>query len=466
MSAKIQWRKEAWWVITHWSGKRMKRRYGPTKEHHRIAQGVALRINAQLADGTFDPKQLRAETRPPSPLFREFAKRYLVEDTAHLNSTTRSDRPRYLRKDGPLDRFLADRRLDEITPALLREWWNAEVIGRELSTKTGRKYLDVLAAIIAYAIDLGLLEASPLPAFREQIRRRARTQQGRAESAPDRNVRPIERPAELRRLVEAAEEHALDAYARTHEVQKGAATRRALSLEERCSGARDCLAVLLMLDAGLRVGEVAGLTWGQIRWGADEEDPARALHIDRSRPRGGEEGPPKSGRARTVALSRRLRTALAELHRLQFRPGPEKLALPGFDPPNFHHRGWRKILDRAQIGHRSPKDLRDTYASWLLSLGVQLGYISRQLGHADVATTAEHYARWCGGDAYRDAMRLEPGDVPADLLARVIEEASIEDGPRRPQTAPGELDSDAALVSPRNLERETGVEPATLSLGS
>jgi hypothetical protein len=73
------------------------------------------------------------------------------------------------------------------------------------------------------------------------------------------------------------------------------------------------------------------------------------------------------------------------------------------------------------IGHRRMKDLRDTFASQLLTAGVQLGYVSQQLGHADVAVTARHYARWAGGDIYREPLRLEPGEVPADLLARLAE---------------------------------------------
>ena len=85
-----------------------------------------------------------------------------------------------------------------------------------------------------------------------------------------------------------------------------------------------------MLDAGLRIGEVAGLTWGQVRWGAADDDPTRALVIDRSRPRGGEERPPKSGRIRTVALSRRLRAVLRALYALEFEPGPTRAVLPGF----------------------------------------------------------------------------------------------------------------------------------------
>jgi hypothetical protein len=52
---------------------------------------------------------------------------------------------------------------------------------------------------------------------------------------------------------------------------------------------------------------------------------------------------------------------------------------------------------------------------------VQLGYVSRQLGHADVTTTARHYAKWIDAEEYRAPMPLEPGEVPADLLARLAD---------------------------------------------
>jgi hypothetical protein len=65
------------------------------------------------------------------------------------------------------------------------------------------------------------------------------------------------------------------------------------------------------------------------------------------------------------------------------------------------------------------KDLRDIFASQLLTSGVSLGYVSKQLGHADVAVTARHYSKWAGGDAYREPIALRAGEVPADLLARL-----------------------------------------------
>jgi len=76
------------------------------------------------------------------------------------------------------------------------------------------------------------------------------------------------------------------------------------------------------------------------------------------------------------------------------------------------------MCQAAEIGVRALKDLRDTFASQLLTAGVQLG-------HADVAVTAHHYARWIGGVEYREPLRLAPGELPADFLARLEEPAPL-----------------------------------------
>jgi integrase len=219
--------------------------------------------------------------------------------------------------------------------------------------------------------------------------------------------------------------------------------------------------VLLGLDAGLRQGEALGLRWGAIGWGDDESDQRRHLLVDASRPRGGELGPTKSGRAREVALSRRLHRALTALYRQRWNPGPERFVVGGIDPSNFRAREWRRILKRAGIGKRSYKDLRDTYASSLITAGVQLGYVSSQLGHADVAVTARHYAKWIGGDVYRAPLQLRDGDVPADFIARFAYES--------PQSHPTQKTAgDSKLLSHRPLLEKLvelrGIEPLTLRL--
>ncbi len=325
------------------------------------------------------------------PTFNDFAKRYLKEDTAHLAETTLADRRVYLREEGHILSTFGHLRLDEIGVPHLRLWWNEHVVGAKRSTKTGRIYLDVVASILGYACVLELLERNPVPAFRETLRRRSGTKRAREEASSERRVRPIERPKEIEALVR----------------------------EARAEGLVPTALVLLCLDAGLRLGETLGLCWGAIEWG-DDRDQMRALRIEKNRPRGGSLTSPKSGRTRRVALSRRLRWALLALYQDHDEPpGSEAFVLAGVEPSNFRNREWRRILKRARIGHRAMKDLRDTFASQLLTAGVQLGYVSAQLGHADVAVTAHHYARWIEDDHYREPMRIEPGEVPADLLARL-----------------------------------------------
>ena len=75
-------------------------------------------------------------------------------------------------------------------------------------------------------------------------------------------------------------------------------------------------------------------------------------------------------------------------------PGNDAHVLGKVHPSNFNRREWRRIRTRAGLPERKLKDLRDTYASHLLSANIPLPYVSKQLGHGDVLTTARHYARW------------------------------------------------------------------------
>lgn len=296
-------------------------------------------------------------------------------------------------------RWFGNRKLDEVTSAVLREWWGAEVEGRGLSLSTGRHLLSTLAAVFGYARDLNLIERGPVSDFREILRRHARTKQGRA-AASSGHVNPIDQPDELEKLLAAA--------------QQEDQTTHAL--------------VLLMLDAGLRLGEGVAITWGQVIWGADSDDTTRAIVVNRNRPRGGPAEGTKSGRERRVALSRRLRRTLSSLYLQRGRPPAETEILGDIDPNNFRKREWRRVCERARIGPRRMKDLRDSFASWLLSLGAPIPFVQDALGHADWATTARHYGRWIPSAGHRPPLSLEPGEVWSDLLAR-LPEARVQSDP-------------------------------------
>jgi integrase len=53
------------------------------------------------------------------------------------------------------------------------------------------------------------------------------------------------------------------------------------------------------------------------------------------------------------------------------------------------------VLGKAGLAaHYSPKSLRHTYASLMISEGANLVYVSRQMGHASVGITERVYTRW------------------------------------------------------------------------
>lgn len=326
------------------------------------------------------------------PRFGDFAERYLNEATGYLAATTREDRKYILKPGGRVLSALGSLYLDAIRRSTLLEWWNGEIEGRGSAYKTGKNHLDAISAVLGYAVDLEIIEANPADDFRATLRRRNRTQQGRSSSDPALNAHPIEDPADLQAFLEAS----------------------------GVQGGNGHLADLLQLDAGLRLGEAGGLRWCDIGWGKNASDTTRSLVIESTRARGRHTGKTKSGRSRRVAMSRRLRKVLMERWLEAGQPKDETLVLD-LDQSNYRNRHFAEVCKRAGLGHRRPKDLRDTFASQLVSSGVPLPYVSQQLGHADVSVTARHYARWAGGDAYRRPLEVLEGEVPADLLARIPE---------------------------------------------
>jgi len=386
--------------------------------YERLIDGLRIRFACRTSDwdeaaGVRDLYEQRRAGRGfvVAPLFGEFAQRYLKEAMADLAATTREDRVKLLRgavdkrPAGIVTRGFAGLRLDAVTKPMLLDWWQREVEARGRSPRTGLVYLSALAAVFNYAVDLDLLSENPVDGLRGTLRRRRRTKRGRASADRAAHVRPIESPAELRRFIEVSSA----AYA----------NRFPHSGNKRLHRWRGHVADLLMLDAGLRTGEVSGLRWRDVSFGRDAGDLSRCLVIRESRARGRHDGAPKSGRERRVALSLRLRRTLREHWVASGQPGPMERVVPAFRAPNYAARHFADVLRQAGLGEHTAKDLRDTYASQLLSAGVPLPYVSAQLGHSDIAVTARHYSKWCGGDGYRQPLTLREGEVPADLLARL-----------------------------------------------
>ncbi|TMA22886.1 MAG: site-specific integrase [Deltaproteobacteria bacterium] len=328
------------------------------------------------------------------PTFADLVPRYFESQKfGQLAVTTQYDHRSQLADDGPVVPMLGRYRIDEITVDVLVEWWEKQARERAWTVTTGERYLTAIAQVLK--VGRRYLDGRALPTVeaRERIGEQKRTAAGRAVASAER--RPIRDPEAIDALLASARDRGAEVYA----------------------------FVLTLLDAGLRKGEARALRWRAIAWGADAEDTRRHVLVRGSRSRGADEdGHTKSGRSRTVALSRRLRGALEDLY-LEQRPTTlDALTFPSLDESELR-RTWPMLLSAASLPGLMWKDLRDTYGSWLLTLGIPIQYVSRQLGHSSIGITEKHYAEYLGrggdGSQYVEPPKLERGEVPADLLARV-----------------------------------------------
>jgi integrase len=70
-------------------------------------------------------------------------------------------------------------------------------------------------------------------------------------------------------------------------------------------------------------------------------------------------------------------------------------------------RAFQEALARAGLPRQRFHDLRHAYATLLIEGGEELGVVSRTLGHADLATTADIYAHLTPAMLERTAARVD-----------------------------------------------------------
>lgn len=152
---------------------------------------------------------------------------------------------------------------------------------------------------------------------------------------------------------------------------------------------------------GLRQGELIALTWTDV-------DLDRGVATITKAARGARRKAPKTAAGRrevkllppALEALQRQKPLTRLLHREIFlNPGTR---LPwGHDKP-IRNR-WREATVAAGVRYRFPRQLRHTYASWMLMAREDPLWIARQMGHRNVSITLEVYAK------YIPAMNPEAG---------------------------------------------------------
>jgi integrase len=421
VAAKVKRDRGAWWVITHYEGKRRKQRVGPTNSHKREAEQIAKRINAALLLGMFVPTQ-----RESGIPFDTYASAWLEHEV--MVPTERS-------MEGALSPATAALHRRHVTLYLtpffgskdLREIRVADVQGlvdrclrqgRPPSARSIEMVVATLGRIMTYAEAREEIIRNPVEAWKRARGRRRRSSGYRVD--PE-NVLDSE---ELDLVLEVAQAHFPDFYP----------------------------FILFLADTGARLGEASGLRW------IDVDLTMGTARICRSFSGGRYMGPTKTGKTRVVELSARLHDALEAT-----RPdlyGDQALVFPSetgglLDPNNFRARVFNRIVREALgRGKRfTPHGLRHTFASLHMARGTNLKWIQAQGGWASAKVLLDWYGH----------------HLPTEMTGYAD---ALSNGPGRPQTAPrrkrsqisGRHRAKTPAATPPSLAPREGIEPPTRCL--
>jgi len=139
--------------------------------------------------------------------------------------------------------------------------------------------------------------------------------------------------------------------------------------------------------AGMRLGELLALRWGDIDFGGHVLTISRAMSA-------GVESSPKSGKVRPVPLSDQAAEALDRVSRREHFTGKDELVFCNAIGRHMDGSALRRRYRRAQtVAGVAPlrwHDLRHSFGSMLAHGGVDLVTIQAFMGHSDLATTGRY----------------------------------------------------------------------------
>ena len=359
------------------NGRRQYQRLGTRAEgwtRERAEQELADTM-ALVRKGLWRPPEKTPAPAPTDtdPGFHEFASEWFNAGEAGWRENTRLD---YLwQLSHHLLPFFKNHRLSQITIAEVDRYRAAKLAeDKPLSASSINKTITRLAQILEVAVEYGYIERNPARGKRRRVKA--------SKAAPI----WLDQASQIESLLDAAGR--LDRAAR----------------EDRQVPRRAILATLVY--AGLRIGELLDLCWRDVDFAAGRIT-VRASKTDAGR--------------RQVDLLPVLRDELESLRATHTASSGDRvfptLAGERQGPSNIRRRVLARAVEEAdkqliEDGHvplpegLTPHKLRHTFASLLVSLGVDPGAVMDQLGHTDPTFTLRVYRHGMRRDeASRKALR-------------------------------------------------------------
>ena len=369
----------SWWVIIHANGRKVTRKVGTKAAAEKAAQIVAGRLAAG--------KGALPERKKTLPTLKEFFETFqrVYLQTAVRSTTRKMYEHGFTKYVLP---NLGSKRLDAITRQDV-----AELVAILVNTKVGTKrkqddteirtlskttismVMRQLTTVFNHALEDELIVKNPTKGSAKLY-----------SQVPVRcgEIQPLTEQ-EVVLFLQKAQEHYADDYP----------------------------VLLCALHTGMRLGELAGLQWGDIDWNS------KFITVRRQIVEGKVVPFTKTKKVRRIDMSTVLLTTLKELKGKRreewMKKGQSSIPewvfckAPGnpLDKSNLRGRVFYKTLEKAGLRHIRFHDLRHTFATLLIQNGESLAYVQRQLGHASIQMTVDVYTHWMPG-ANREAMDKLP----------------------------------------------------------
>jgi len=352
----------AWCVVIDHDGQRKSKSVG-TRE---AAERVKREIEARLAMGGKAPFQ---EPEAKLPTLAVYSETWLQNIEHERKPSTAGFYGQYLRLY-VLPRF-GEKQLDRIERDQIKKFIG-ELRARGLAKNTIRLAVTTLRAILTAAVEDRVILVNPAQGLGRFVR----------SEKPEREATSLT-PQE-NRLLKTAKDN--------------------LDFRE------DAL-IFAAVRAGLREGELAALDWGDIQFGATEEDRERFILVQRNYDRRWSRRmlTTKSRKPRRVDMSRELRRVLMQLGQQGSNPsdhrtprGGQGLVFPSnagtpIEMNNFCKRVFQPLLTKAGLRKIRFHDLRHTFGSLLIQAGASLAYVRDQMGHSSIQITVDVYGHLIPG---------------------------------------------------------------------
>ncbi len=381
MSVKVRKpvRHRSWCVVIDHEGQRKTIAVGSRQAAERVKNEIESKL-ALGGMGLFQPE------KPALPTFAEYAADWIKAAEHDHKPGTVGFYAQYLRLY-VLPKF-GETKLDRIARDGVKRFI-AELGARGLSRNTIRLAVTTLRAVLNAAIEDRLIQYNPAHGLGRFVK----------SEKPAHEATSLT-PDEVARLLAAAKEQlAFGEYA----------------------------LILTALRTGMRSGELTGLQWSDVRFGASETARDRYILVQRNFDKRWSRKmlTPKSKKPRRVDMSRELRRVLLVLRNTRFSLAQnegradiaDELVFPsGAGTPiemnNFTERVFKPLLARAGLRRIRFHDLRHTYGSMLIQAGASLAYVRDQMGHSSIQVTVDIYGHLIPGANVSYVDRLDEATTP------------------------------------------------------